>query len=372
MRNFIRLSCALLLASLSIASCKKDTRVLNENVSPVGTLNLPADQFALTLKPASADSLEFTWEATSAADGDFVLYELAFDKAEGDFSNPVFKSVSNGGGLETSLSLSHKDLNKIANMAGIAASSSGKLKWTVLASKSSNSVKGSVSRTLDISRPAGFAELPAEMYLSGSATEAGTDLSKALKLKRNEDGVFEIYTALKPGEYILSDKAAEGGKNYFVDNGIIKEGNTPVSINEEKIYRLTLDFNVATSNMVEIQSLGLWMSAYNAEIGQLDYVGNSTWTAASIPVEFYQFDWGRDDRYKFVFHTSAGLQFMGSPKGDNGSPVGQPAAYFELQAVSNDQWANTYKFAPAADGKNVKVEVVLKGDAAYRHQVTVN
>jgi hypothetical protein len=372
MKNFIRLSCALLLASLSVASCKKDTRVLNENVVPVGTLNLPEDQLALTLRPASTDSLDFTWAATSAADGDFVLYELAFDKADGDFSNPVFKSLSNGGGLETRLSLSHKDLNKIANMAGIAASSSGKLKWTVLASKSTKIVQGSVSRILDISRPAGFAELPAEMYLSGSATEAGTDLSKALKLKKNEDGVFEIYTALKPGSYVLSDKAGEGGKSYFVDNGMIKEGDTPVSITEEKVYRLTLDFNVASSNIVEIQSLGLWMSAYNAEIGQLEYVGNSTWVGANIPVEFYQFDWGRDDRYKFVFHTSAGLQFMGSQKADNGSPVGQPASYFVMQGVSNDQWANTYKFNPAADRKNVRVQVLLSGAAGYTHQITLN
>lgn len=372
MKNFIRLGFALLLASLSIASCKKDTRVLNETLIPVSTLTLPADQLALTLDPTSDTTVEFKWEATAAADGDFVLYELAFDKADGDFSNPIFKSVSNGGGLETSLSLSHKALNKIANTAGIAASSSGKLKWTVLASKSSNIIKGSVSRILDISRPAGFAELPTEVYLSGTATESGTDLSKALKLKKNEEGVFEIYTSLKAGTYILTDKAGSGGKNYSVENGMIKEGDTPANITGEKLYRITLDFNVATASMVEIQSLGLWMSAYNAEIGQLDYIGNSTWAAASIPVEFFQFDWGRDERYKFVFHTSAGLQFMGSPNADNGSPTGQPASYFSLQPVSNDQWANTYKFAPAADRKNVKVEFSLKTDAPYTHVVNVN
>jgi len=372
MNNFIKLGFALLLASLSIASCKKDTRVLNETLIPVSTLTLPADQLALTLDPASDTTVEFKWEATAAADGDFVLYELAFDKADGDFSNPIFKTVSNGGGLETSLSLSHKALNKIANTAGIAASSSGKLKWTVLASKSSNIIKGSVSRILDISRPAGFAELPIEVYLSGTATESGTDLSKALKLKKNEEGVFEIYTSLKAGAYILTDKAGTGGKNYFVENGMIKEGDTPANITGEKLYRITLDFNVATANMVEIQSLGLWMSAYNAEIGQLDYIGNSTWTAASIPVEFFQFDWGRDERYKFVFHTSAGLQFMGSPNADNGSPTGQPASYFSVQPVSNDQWANTYKFAPAADRKNVKVEFSLRTDAPYTHVVNVN
>ena len=88
-------------------------------------------------------------------------------------------------------------------------------------------------------------------------------------------------------------------------------------------------------------------------------------------VEFFQFDWGKDERYKFVLQTSAGPAFMGSSKTDNGSPVGQPASYFFLQAVSNDQWANTYKFDPAVDGKQVKVDLFLKADAAYTHQVTL-
>lgn len=371
MRNIIRLCCLLLLASLSLVSCKKETRALNENLSPVASLNLPADQFALALEPASSAALDFSWAAASAADGDFVLYEVAFDKVDGDFSKPIYKSVSNGGGLQTSLSLSHKDLNKIANLAGIAASSTGEIKWTVLASKGTNILPGSVSRTLKVSRPAGFAELPVEMYLSGSATEAGTDLSKALKLRKIEEGVFEIYTALKTGDYILTDQPGAEGKKYYVENGLIKEGDTPVSVTGEKIYHLTFDFNVATIKLVEIEAVGLWMSAYNKEIGTLEYAGNSTWVAAEIPVEFFQFDWGKDERYKFVLHTSTGLEFMGSSKTDNGSPVGQPASYFFLQAVSNDQWANTYKFDPAVDGKSVRVEVSLKADAPYTHQVTL-
>lgn len=371
MRNLIRLS-AVLFAALSIASCKKDTRALNQNLTPVSTLSLPADQAAVTLAPATASSVEFKWDAAKAEDGDYVLYEIAFDKEGGDFSKPVFKTVSNGGGVETSITLTHKDLNKIANMGGIAASSTGKLKWTVLASKGTNVMPGTAFRTITVSRPAGFAEIPTEMYITGSATEGGADVTKAVKLKKNEDGVFEIYTSLKAGDYILTDKPTADGKKYYVDNGLIKEGSTPVTISAAKNYRLTFDFNVATTNMVEIQSVGLWMSAYNTEIGQLSYAGNSTWSAASIPVEFYQFSWGRDERYKFVVHTSAGTQFMGSSRTDNGAPAGQAASYFFLLPVTNDQWANTYKFDPSADRKSVKVDLFFKADAAYTHVVKVN
>lgn len=371
MRNFIRLGFALGLITISIASCKKDVRALDQNLTAIGSLSLPADQSAVVLAPATPSSVEFKWNASTAEDGDHILYEVAFDKEGGDFSKPVFKMLSNGGGIETNINITHKDLNKIANMAGIAASSSGKLRWTVLASKGTNVQHGSESRIIQITRPAGFAEIPAEMYLTGTATEGGADVTKAVKLKMSEEGVFEIYTSLKAGDYVLTDKPTASGKKYYIENGLIKEGSTPVTINAAKNYRLTFDFNVATTTMVEIQSVGLWMSAYNSEIGQLSYVGNSTWEAENIPIEFFQFSWGRDERYKFVLHTGAGLQFMGSSRPDNGPPAGQAPSYFFLLPATNDQWANTYKFDPSADHKNVKVQLFLKPEAAYTHVVTV-
>jgi hypothetical protein len=372
MRKLISSGIVLLMAMLVITSCKKDVKSLNLNVSAVGNLTLPANNLAVVLAPATPASLDFQWDAAKAADGDYVLYEIAFDKEGGDFSKPIYKIVSNGGGVETKITLTHKDLNKIANLGGIGASSTGKLIWTVLASKGTNVVVGSSSRTIELSRPAGFAELPVDMYISGSATEGGTDITKAVKLKKNEEGVFEIYTSLKAGDYILTDKPSADGKKYYVDGGLIKEGNTPVSITVAKNYKLTFDFNVATTAMEEIQSIGLWMSAYGKEIGQLNYIGNSTWEVASLPIEFYQFSWGRDERYKFVVHTSAGVQYFGSSRGDNGPPAGQSASYFFLLPVTNDQWANTYKFDPAADLHNVTVDVSFKADGSYTHSVTVN
>ena len=157
-----------------------------------------------------------------------------------------------------------------------------------------------------------------------------------------------------------------------MDGSLIKEGSTPVAVTAAKNYKLTFDFNVATTAMEEIQSVGLWMSAYNKEIGQLDYIGNSTWQVAKLPIEFFQFSWGRDERYKFIVHTSAGVQYFGSTEDNNGPPAGQPASYFFVEPVTNDQWANTYKFDPSADLHNVKVDVSFKADGAYTHSVTVN
>jgi hypothetical protein len=371
MKKFIRMAGVMLLAVMAASSCKKDTRTLDLNLSPVGTLATPNDNADVKLDPTSAASVLFKWDAATTNDGGVILYEVAFDKEGGDFSKPVYKVVSDGAGIQTQITLTHKDLNKIANAAGINASSTGKLKWTVIASKGTNAMLSTASRTLQLDRPAGFAESPTALYITGSATEGGTDLSKAVKLKMNEEGVFETYTSLKPGEYFITDKNTEGGKKYYVENGVIKEGTTTVAVTgAEKAYRLNFDFTSATFKSVEVQSIGLYMSAYGAEIGTLNYIGNGVFEAPKLAVEFFQFSWGRDERYKFIIHTAAGPEYVGSSNVNNDAPAGKPASYFYLVPVANTQWDNTYKFDPSADKKNVKVDVMFL-PPAFTHQVTV-
>ena len=170
---------------------------------------------------------------------------------------------------------------------------------------------------------------------------------------------------------MLTSKDAEA-KKYFVENNIIKEGETMVNVDgNARAQRLTFDFNSATYKVVTIEKIELFMAAYNTSIGVLTYTGNSTWTGESIPVEFFPFSLGRDERYKFKVITSEGSEFMGSENVNNGSPVGAPASYFFLHSVSDNQWDNTYKFNPAADLKNVKAEIFFNPSASYAHKITV-
>jgi hypothetical protein len=371
MRKKMKLTSLMLLAIIAVISCKKENRPLDLNLTPVGTLATPNDNANVKLDPTSSATLLFKWEPAATEDGGTILYEVAFDKESGDFSKPVFKTVSGGGGVQTQLTLTHKDLNKIANSAGIPSSTLGKLKWTVIASKGTNAQLASASRTLQLERPAGFAESPTELYITGSATEGGTDLSQAVKLRKTEEGVFEVYTSLKAGSYIITDKNTAGGKTYYTENGVLKEGNVPVNVSgTQNTYRLNFDFTAATSKSVEIKSIGLYMSAYGTEIGTLNYTSNGRFEAPNVPVEFFQFSWGRDERYKFVVHTAAGNEYVGSINQNNDAPAGKPASYFYLVPVSNSQWDNTYKFDPSADRKRVKVEVMLQPDA-YTHKITV-
>lgn len=362
----------LLFVCIAVVSCKKDEKSLNENVSTVGALSLPVNLASIKLNPSNASaSQQFKWSAAQGEDGGLVLYEVAFDKDGGNFSAPVYKIVSDGGGVQPQVTISHKDLTKIAALAGIASSSTGKLTWTVIASKASNRKTSQEIRTLQLERPAGFAEVPTELYITGTASEGGDDLSKALKLKKVEEGVFEIYTSLKPGTYQLTDKLTQGGRKFYAEAALIKEGTSTITVTgSTKPYYLKYDFNVASVlEMSEIQSVGLYMSAYGNEIGQLIYTSGGIWQSDLIPVVFYQFSWGRDERYKFAFHTSTGVKYMGSSNVNNVSPVGQSASYFYLNAVSNDQWNNTYKFNPSADNKSIKATVSLSAGGPYTHSI---
>jgi starch-binding outer membrane protein SusE/F len=363
------------LALLLITSCKKDIKRLDLTITPVGSLAAPVDNSDIQLQPATGASIVFQWSPAQTPDSGLILYEVAFDKVDGNFSNPVYKILSDGSGVQNQASVSQKDLNKIAALAGIKASGSGKIKWAVLASKATNAKISTETRTLQIERPAGFATVPDSLFIFGNATEAGNDPANAIPLKKTADGVFELYTSLGTGSYLLTDQRNANGNEYYIDinnSNIIKAGNTQTEVSgTTKAYCLRYDFNVATSQATVIESIGLYQSANNAEIGQLSYTGNSTWQIDSLPVVFVQFSWGRDDRYKFFMHTSSGMEYYGSTNADNVPPAGQPQSYFYLVPVTNDQWSNTYKFDPSADNHTVKVDIYFKASGPYTHKVTV-
>lgn len=362
MKSIYKLTIVAFLAILVWPSCKKDSHQLNANVNPVPQLTAPNDQASFNLK-AGGGNIVFQWAATTTLDP--VLYEVAFDKSTGDFSHPLYKMLSDGKGVQNQASISQDTLNKVASLAGIAPLSTGTLKWAVIVSLAANAKMSTQQRTITVIRPI---VLPTTLYIMGTATEGG----KAIAMKQTSVGVFELYTSLQAGNYQLSDKADGSGNKYYIDaQGALNIGNSATTVTgATKAYRIDVNLNTLTTNIVSISSIGLYMSAYNTEIGTLNYIGNSTWENPKIPVTFYQFSWGRDQRYKFILHTSGGDEYWGSQLANNVDPAGQPDGYFYLVPVTNDQWNNTYKFPAAADMHNVKVDAYFQASGPYTHTAT--
>lgn len=363
---------------LILTGCGKDDHKLNTNLMPVSRLNAPADDKFIKLQPATSATVSFEWDQARAEDGSLVLYEVVIDKENGDFSNPVAKITSDGGGVQNKLTLSHKDLNSIAGKAGIAALATGKLKWTVNASKGYNIQPATESRTIEVERPNGFAEIPVDVFLTGDATEAGDDLAQAIRLKSTAPGVFEIYTSLKDGKYQFVDRNSGTPTTYFIDGDMLKEGGESTQSGGTKVYRLRLDFNNTAATITEITAIGLWFAPDNGIMYDLNYTSNGTWTFEDKLIEFHQESWGRDERYKFRMSVkaadgTAGTEWYGSSNADNSRPTSAtPLSFWELKPIANsDQYNYCYKFMSEVDGKNCDVKVYFSPDKTYTHEVIV-
>ncbi|WP_339070983.1 SusE domain-containing protein [Chitinophaga sp. 212800008-4] len=357
-------------------ACKKDNYTLNVNMKPVPKLMAPLDNKYIKLQPTTSATVSFEWDQARAEDGSLVLYEVVFDKENGDFSSPVAKFTSDGGGVQNKLTLSHKDLNSVAGKAGIASLATGKLKWTVLSSKGYNIQKAAETRLIEVERPNGFAEIPTDVFLTGDAVETGTDLSKALKLKSVAPGVYEIYTSLKNGKYHFTNRNTGTPSTYSISGSALKEGGESTQAAGTKAYRLRLDFNNAAVTVTEITSIGLWFAPLNKFLFEIPYAGSSTWSIKSQLITFKQESWGRDERYKFRIAVkdsdgNPGEEWIGSSNQDNSRPTAAtPASFWELKPIANnDQWNYCYKFMTEEDGKNCDVNLYFYTDKNYTHEV---
>ncbi len=378
MKNIIGCQLAVIALFLLIIGCKKDKNLDHTQVTEVSTLFAPENNKFLVLQPLSGTAV-FEWSQAKAEDSGVVLYEVVFDKESGDFSKPLYSVSSDGNGLYNKLTFAFKDLNRIAEMAGIPPSAAGKIKWTVWSSKGINVKKSGQVNTLEIERPEGFSSIPADLYLTGAATEGGADLSQAKHFKQIAAGSFEIYTSLKAGTYSFAERNSGSPIMYSLSgsNKLIEGGTTTVT-GETKQYRLVVDFNSATVVATQIVSVGLWFAPDNKILVELPYKGNGQWEVKGTPIVFKQETWGRDERYKFRLNVkdvagTLATEDFGSGNRDNNRPDDNSSlAYWHLKPVPTSQWDFCYKFNGNADNKNVDVLVDFSAAAtAYTHSITV-
>ncbi|MET6998247.1 SusE domain-containing protein [Chitinophaga defluvii] len=368
---------AAMVAVVTFASCEKD-KTINSNISTVKELYYPEMGKYYKLQPATSAVVNFEWSAARAEDGSLVMYEVAFDTVGGDFRRPIYTVASNGNGVQNSLALSHKVLNSIASKANIQPSTSGSLQWTVIASKGLNEKRADSSRVIVIERPAGFTEIPANVFITGEATEGGTDLADAVAMKLGADGVFEIFTRLKDGAYSFVDRNSGTPVTYSIQGTRLQEGGEGRQAGE-KIYRIRLDFANAAAEMIEITDAGVFASAYNKVIGKLSYTGNGTWSAQNVPITYFDFGSWKDDRFKFEFTivdaggTTSTIKY-GSVNQVNSTPpdANTPAAYYQVVPVDNSQWDYTYKYATGSDGKSGNFILQLNAAEDYSYKLTVH
>ena len=200
----------------ALAACEDDGGDLDTRLTAVSTLTEPMDGKEVALETSAGASTYFEWEYANVEETGTAVYQIAFDQADGDFSNPVYLTAADNNGLYNNVTITHKQLNKIAGMMGIGSSETGTFKWTVFSSKGLKSLKGEEERSITITRLAGFADVPVDVYVTGAASEGGDDLSKAHQMKAVAGGEFETYTQLTAGEPFHFTDAKSGTPRNFL------------------------------------------------------------------------------------------------------------------------------------------------------------
>ncbi|HLQ99786.1 MAG TPA: SusE domain-containing protein [Sphingobacterium sp.] len=341
----------------------------------------PQDNKTIKLISSSSASVFFEWEYALAQDGGGAQYEVIFDKVGGDFSKPLYKVLANNKGLENNAYVSHKTLNTIAALAGINPGESGDVQWSVISSRGINTVLSSQIRTINITSLEGFAEIPAELYITGEGTESGDNVSEALPFKQTAAGEFEIYTNLESGEgFQFIERRDENAKRFYSsDLSKLKEvlESDDSRVEESGVYRISLDFNAATISMTRIKSLGLWFSPDNKVLFELPYKGKGIWEGTGT-VNFKEESWGKDERYKFqmevVKQGDTVVEQLGTKNPTDSKPnESSPASYYHIKLLDEvSQWDDKWKFASEVDGNEVTISVLLQGDNDYTHSIKIN
>jgi hypothetical protein len=374
----INLSIIATLLSMIFVSCNDSMGDPDTRLSEVKTLIEPADGKAIVLEPSASASVYFEWDYVKAEESGTAIYQIAFDKQDGDFSSPIYVMYADNNGYYNHVTITHKLLNKIAGMAGIMPSETGTLKWTVFSIKGTKMMKADQSNTLTVTRLAGFADLPVDVYITGEASEGGTDLAKAQKMKVVSNGTFEVYTkvlANKP--FYFTDGISGTPRQFYTSNGLVKENGT-TTITNDGVYRITLDFNTGAATYTLVEKIGFFFCPSNTILFELPYIGNGIFKATKQTVTFKQESWGRDQRYKFRMFVrenegqsdSEEWEWGTLNQTDSPPTATSPESYYYMQLVTPTQWDNKWKLMSDFDGIPADYTVYLQADKPYTHSIS--
>lgn len=371
----ISIKCAVLFSFiLTFTACSSDGEVRDLGVTAVKTLYEPDNGKAVVLQASASASLYFEWEPSLAEDGGAVLYEVAFDKADGDFSNPVSIVTADNNGGDNHATITHKQLNQIAAQAGVESAEEGTLKWTVYASKGINPVKAEEERTLTVTRLAGFAEVPAQLYITGEATEVGADLDKAMIMRKVTDGEFEVFIKLTEGQSFKFVSANTGTPTEYSLSGekLVEGGSTTVS--KTGIYKYYVDFNAGSFTSKEVTKVKWFLNWSQREI-ELEYQGLGVWVLNNYTVTGLDGSDNTDDRYKFRMESSEGETEWRAAINNDSKPSGNDEYFYMTEKTNVDQWTNNEVWkTPATDGWNDKtydITFSLNTQSAYTHSLVI-
>jgi len=366
MKKIIFNTLALIACTMAFSSCTEDMEWKDSKVVAPTDLFAPADNQSVTLLSSATASVVFEWGNAQAEDGGAPNYEVVFDKVGGDYSEPLYKIAADLGTLSKA-TISHKALNTIAGMAGAGSGETAAVQWTVIAYRGLSKAQATKSNTVNLTRFFGFDEIPGSLYLIGDAVENGS-----IACGSPANGEFEVFVKLEGGKTFSMNTSANGsGKAFSIDGDRIKEGNDGYTVAKTGVYRVSMDFNVASvTGMKEIKSLGLYHCDPNVILVDLTYDGKGVWKANNV-----QLPASGDERYRFhMTYADDSMIIWGAIASQDGRPNGavEGDVYYKLYEYATDngdRWGYKWKWEGDYYGKQVNVSVTFNVPV-YTHYIS--
>lgn len=359
-----------LAAALCPVSCTLDQEYRPGDVSPVSSLIAPEDDVYIRLQSGADAATVFEWSPASAEDGMSPQYEVVFYSSP-DGGEPAYRVDA---GFNTSVSITHKELDNAAKYLGIGNGMDGTVYWAVVAVRGINESGVTLApRRIELTRLNAFEVIPEEVYITGEGTECGTDISAAYRaIAEDEAGVFTFYHRLEAGQGFVFTSGKEGEyTTYTVADGILDDQSTePATVSESAVYKITLDFNTRGITFEEVSRVLFNFAPRTEDNRDMSYVGNGCWKMTDYPVDFRQESWGLDERYNFRATIDGTEYVWGYASNDSGTQSGeQPSTYFYIYSylyasISGDvPWYNySFKFNTALNGSTVDITVCMNED----------
>lgn len=374
----------ILMAGLVIAgaSCSDDLTYEPGGVTPVTGLLAPADNYYVELLSASTATVEFSWEPALAEDGQLPHYEVVFmSQPDGDI---VYRLDA---GSSTTASFAHKDLNLAAKAAGIEAGASGDMYWAVVSSRGvTEAPVGATPRCISVKRLFGFDVIPSTLYLTGEATETGTDLASAMQFQMTgaDGGEFTVIGYLEAGKtYEMCEDTSGSGRRFSIEGGELREFGADVkpataaaSVETSGIYRIYVDFNTRATIVEQVTKLAMYQRDNVGGAVELTYQGLGVWLLEKHTTE------DGDNRYGFVATLSgdttyqekwSSVNYNNNDAPTSGSAPDWWKIYMNKDITSDGWWGYTFKWITDSWSATKVVTIEVHMDHTrdyYYHTVT--
>ncbi|OHX66871.1 hypothetical protein NH26_11135 [Flammeovirga pacifica] len=242
-----------------------------ENMQPEGNWDLSAPSL---MAPSAGDkidliqefpeeTIDFEWTAAINSAGYDVTYQIVVvSDTASDTMTPLLKVLSDDNGKALTGSITYQELDQALSAQCIAAGSEVNVKVGVVAS----SMERQVEDLVEISVVRFKNEVvPTQLFITGTATEAGNDRANAIPFKRlpTADGsasnVFEVYTKLSvEGTFLFLDNNTENAAHYGLTDEKIMKCGSEITVDEEKVYRVKVDFDNGTYELRDFSEIELF------------------------------------------------------------------------------------------------------------------